>query len=910
MKITKRLLAIVMALVTLASVVSISAEAIEIVVEDDENYGYMVPVNHDGTKVLSTVKVYGEYDYISFFVNVKQNFFNFFVYEIYSDKGLTNCVESGYVEYDYRGTYEYDLKLKLKGKYKTKTYYVATYAMRFYDDPDHMVVDASSMCVFKLKVDRSPTYEQSRVVINNVKNTAEGAGINWTKISGSSKYYIYRKAEGSTKMTKIGAVSGKKSSFVDTAKKRRDGIYSYTVKGVNKKGETTRYLYNGVTCLYVETPVINFAGVTENNTIKLEWNKTDADAKYYIYRKEAGGEWERVEDYYANYYVDTDVENGKEYSYRVKSIIDYDDYGKGKSAYSIETESIKFLSAPVMNDLEIKECSIGLSWNSVEGATGYSILRKPLDTDDEWTVLATVSGEETYYEDATASLTDSAYHYTVRSEGEGFSGSYSSGKAYFTLTEPEFTTFVDTDGVRIEWPAVPYATSYRVYEQNEDGTWGIKHKTSKLYYEFNPRTYYNKKLSVCACRSDGGVGTYKTDVESTEYFPEIKHTVKELDTYTQFDWDGTGADVYRIYRKPKGAENSAYELFYESADTGFSNYNPEEDVAYTYQIRGVYGDIEQDENLYTKTHIRYAPETCINSFNAYKEVCVTNREYKSNDKEKKVYRLDVEKTEKYKKSAVNFYYWGKGCGGEGWGSTNGYSYTPYYEDAYDLIEPARFCCVVSTSSGNSTPLGVNVITIPEEVCEAPEVTLTPTSKGLKMTWNAVDDAVEYDVAVYFSRRDDYRKTFKADGSETYTINFTDISYDYNMYLSITAVHKNGNKTVRRIDDYAFYPKPKLVAAVPDNFSDGIDFFWSTGGIDGCFAVLRKAEGESKWTCVSKKYYDGTVCSMNNGVEYRGFVYTDKNVKKGVKYTYTVRRYDSKTKEYISYYDTKGVSTEL
>jgi poly-D-alanine transfer protein DltD len=97
--------------------------------------------------------------------------------------------------------------------------------------------------------------------------------------------------------------------------------------------------------------------------------------------------------------------------------------------------------------------------------------------------------------------------------------------------------------------------------------------------------------------------------------------------------------------------------------------------------------------------------------------------------------------------------------------------------------------------------------------------------------------------------------------------------------------------------------------VPDNFSDGIDFFWSTGGDEGYFAVLRKAEGESKWTCVSKKYYDHTVYSMNNGVEYRGFVYTDKKVKKGVKYTYTVRRYDPNTKEYVSYYNTKGVSTK-
>ena len=50
------------------------------------------------------------------------------------------------------------------------------------------------------------------------------------------------------------------------------------------------------------------------------------------------------------------------------------------------------------------------------------------------------------------------------------------------------------------------------------------------------------------------------------------------------------------------------------------------------------------------------------------------------------------------------------------------------------------------------------------------------------------------------------------------------------------------ETTRMIDDYSLYPRPKLVAAVPDNFSDGIDFFCNTGGDEGYFAVLRK----SRW----------------------------------------------------------------
>lgn len=905
MKMAKRVLSIMMAIVTLFSLVSISAEALTVEVED-RDYGYMVPVNNKGTKVISTVKLYGNYDYINFYIHSGFAGNVYFFYEIYSDKSLTKCIDSGYTVC-YYGNYNMSEKIKLKGNYKSKTYYAVTYAGVFSSNRNRITIDENSMCQFKVVVDRSPSFEEKVVPLKRVTNTINGPKITWANISGATKYYIYRRKVGSTKMTKIGAVGSGKNTFVDTAIKRKDGNYIYTVKGINKSGKASRYLYNGLTCLYAEAPTINTASVTGNNAVYLEWKKTDGDARYYIYRKIDDSDWERVDDCSANYYTDKNVENGKTYSYRVKSIIDYDDDGKAKSAYSKATGKIKFLEAPVINELEVNESSIEVSWNSVEGATGYSILRKPLDTDDEWTVLATVSGKKTTYEDTTAKL-NKGYLYTVRSEGKGFSGSYSSGKEYFILAEPEFTVNVEADGIRLEWPAVPYATAYRIYEQNADGKWERKTRVRKNnYYEFNPRTYYNKKLSVCATRT-GGVSTYKTDVEETVYFPQITYKVKEMDTYTQFTWESTGADKYRVYRKPKGEANSAYELFYETTTPGFNNYSPEEDVAYTYQIRGVYGDIEQNNNLYTKTRIRYSPETCIESFDAYKEVYVYNRQYKGSDKKTTSYRMDVDKTDKYKNSFVDFYYWGKGYSGEGWGQVSGYSYKPNYEDSYDLIEPARFCCVVSTSSGNSTPLGVNTVRVPEKTCEVPEVTLTPTSKGFKMTWDAVDNAVEYKVNVDFYSKTDYNGTVKADGSKTYTVYFTDINYNAYTDISLSAVHKNGNVTTRSIENYRVKKAPKLLTATA--VSEGIKVVWDAN--PGNYAILRKAEGESKWTCISKKHYDSRLCIMVNGTEYSGLSYTDTTAKKGVKYTYTVRTYavnGDGTIGYRSYYDTKGVSAK-
>ncbi len=891
-----------MAVVTLVSVMSIAAEAASVTLAK-LNLGYMVPTNSKGTKTIETVKLYGDYDYINFYINSKKKDACFF-YEIYSDSDCTKLVE-GDVAFCNKGEYSLVQKIKLKKKYKSKTYYMVTYAGKIYSDGSAKI-DKKSMREFQIKVDRKADFDEKVVVLKETKNTTKGAYIKWGKLGGASKYEIYRRSITGTKWKKVGTVSSKKDGFTDTSVKNKNGNYIYSVKAVNKKGVKSRMLYAGLICLFAKTPVMESACVVGDNTIQVKWNSTQSDAKYIVMRKAGKGSWETLKtNYSGTTYNDKTAVNGKIYTYSVKAVISTD-YGKTTSSYYANADkSVKYLEAPIMNELEIAENEIGLSWGSVKGATGYSVLRKPLDSDDEWTVLEKVSSDVTSYVDTNVSLTDSAYLYTVRSEGNGFRGSYSSGKEYFTLAQPDFDVSVD-DSVQIKWNKVQYATSYRIFEQQDDGSWDLKAKTKKTSYEFEPSMYYNKKISVCAVRN-GIESPYKTDVDKVEFFPQITPEFKELDNYTDIKWNATLADSYRVYRKLKDAPDSEYELFYENRSCTFSNGSPENDVAYTYQIRGVYGGVEQYNNLVSKTHIRYSPETCIKSFKAYKEIEVFNRQYKSSDIETTSYHFDVDKTDAFKKSAVKFYYWGNAYAGEGWAQTSGYSYVEDYEAAYDLVKPARFCCVVSTNSGNSTPLGVNTIYVEEETCKAPEITLTPTSKGLKMTWNAVDDAVAYDVAVYFSKRDDYKKTFKADGSKTYTINFDNVSYDYNIYLWVSAIHENGNVTTRRIDDYSVYPKPKLIKAVAKN--DNIQVIWDGADYEGYFAVLRKAEGESKWTCVSKKYYESKWCTTIDGKEYTGFVYTDKKTKKGKKYTYTVRIYNPQTKEYVSYYNTKGVSAK-
>ncbi len=76
-----------------------------------------------------------------------------------------------------------------------------------------------------------------------------------------------------------------------------------------------------------------------------------------------------------------------------------------------------------------------------------------------------------------------------------------------------------------------------------------------------------------------------------------------------------------------------------------------------------------------------------------------------------------------------------------------------------------------------------------------------------------------------------------------------------------------------------------------NTSKGVKITWSPITTATKYKVMRKAEGEKKWT---------TIQTLGKGA----YTFTDSSVKSGKKYTYTVRCYDG---DYKSLYNKKGLS---
>ena len=433
MKFSKRLISIAMVLILLVTTMTVAVDAASVKVTK-LNLGYMMPTNSKGTKIIETVKLYGDYDYINFYINSKKDG-SYFAYEIYSDKNYTKLVEGDIVACD-KGTYTFTPKIKLKGTYKSKTYYMVTYAAKIKSN-GNVEIDKNSMYEFKVVVKRTADFDDKVVVLKEVKNTTKGACITWGKLSGANKYYIYRRSITGTKWTKVGSVSSKKTSFTDTSVKSKNGNYIYTVKAINKKGTASRYLYSGLTCLFAKTPSMKSITVTYNNAIEVKWNSTSSKAKYTVMRKEGSGSWKTLKtNYSGTTYKDTTAKSGKKYTYSVKAVLSTS-YGKATSSYyANDSLTVTYLKAPTLKEVLAVENGVQVKWDAVSGVSGYTILRKKSDGSTGWSSVGNVKAGVTSFVDTSADI-KTGYIYSVRSEASKNKGSYNRTGIEYIYDDPD-----------------------------------------------------------------------------------------------------------------------------------------------------------------------------------------------------------------------------------------------------------------------------------------------------------------------------------------------------------------------------------------------------------------------------------------------------------------------------------------
>ena len=260
----------------------------------------------------------------------------------------------------------------------------------------------------------------AKPALASVTATSSGITLTWSKASGATAYYVYRKAAGGSWTKLTGSYTTKLTYTDKTASKNT--LYYYSVAAYNKtSGKTGSYDTSGKAAIIWTKPAFTVKG--SGTGITVSWSKISCASAYIIYRKTAGGSWSKLKTVKnATSYTDTSAAAGTVYYYALRA---YNSTTKSYSSYkslsSIKLAKTKSVTATASTSY------ITVKWSSVANAQGYYVYRK-MKGDSCYSLIKTISSASTLkYKDK--DLIKGQYYYYAIVPYTKVTGSISTGSA-------------------------------------------------------------------------------------------------------------------------------------------------------------------------------------------------------------------------------------------------------------------------------------------------------------------------------------------------------------------------------------------------------------------------------------------------------------------------------------------------
>jgi len=590
------------------------------------------------------------------------------------------------------------------------------------------------------------------------------------------------------------------------------------------------------------------SGLSVSNTIAsltLKWNAVKDAAGYEIYRAGTDGKYSKITTVTSTSYVDTNVKNNTQYSYKIKAY-----NAAGTSAFSTAA-SLKKTQISVSNlKADANGSKVQLSWTGgVTGAEGYVVYRRT--EGGSYAEIGRTAGN-TYSDTIGAGI---KYYYAVAV----YSGSRTEGKCpevgVMYLVAPSGLSVSNTiASLTLKWNAVKGATGYEIYRAGTDGKYSkITTVTSTSYVDTSVKnnTEYLYKIKACntACKSafSTAASLKKTQISVSNLKADANGSKVQL------SWTGgvTGAEGYVIYRRTEGG---SYAEIGRTAGNTYSD-TISAGIKYYYTVAVYSGN--RTEGKCPEVGVMYLAEPAVTGASN-----ITS---------------GVQVKWSQVTGATGYIVYRKGAG-KGWariadikdGSTVNYTDTTAASGT-TYTYTVRAYNKDTMSDWNST----------KSLMRISDTTLTGASNitsGVQVKWSKVTGATGYIV---------YRKGAGkgwariADIKSGSTVSYTDKTAASSTTYTYTVRAYNGNtmgdwhsaKSLMRISDTT------LTGA--SNITYGVQVKWSrVTGATG-YIVYRKS-GSGSW---------GRIADIKSGSTVS---YIDKTAASGTTYTYTVRAYNGST----------------
>lgn len=415
--------------------------------------------------------------------------------------------------------------------------------------------------------------------------------IEWTKVEGATGYDIYRKTTGT--YSKIGTVD-KQSTVTFKDEKAVTGVrYQYTVRafynknGIKKVSTYENYIHGTA---YPSNPNLTSVTSVEYNAIELKWDKVDGASGYKIYRKlPSDKNYKELITLYGqtDKYTDQTVTCGTTYQYIIKSFR----YENGKTYTSGNNSAVSCKAVPPVVKVKVASTgynSLNVSWEKVNGATGYRIYFKK-DNAKNWTTLATFENGSLTSCEHRKLTTGVNYTYTVRAyykDGSktiwgGFNQTGVTKKPVTSAPKLVSVTSSTATNVTVKWETVSGANGYKVMRKADGSkTWSTigttnskklsytdKKVTCGAKYHYTVRAYRNVSKKPV-------LGSYNSNGLEIMTIPDRPVVSVSSANYNKLNvsWSrSNGATGYKVYRK---VVNGTYKLIRNisgGAATGFAD---------------------------------------------------------------------------------------------------------------------------------------------------------------------------------------------------------------------------------------------------------------------------------------------------------------------------------------------------
>lgn len=475
------------------------------------------------------------------------------------------------------------------------------------------------------------------------------------------------------------------------------------------------------------------------------------------------------------------------------------------------------------------------------------------------------SGKEYVY--ITFEVIDKSYPATTV---EFFAGDYTSTDSIAKY--PEFETIdavtplsfePGNKAINVKWSAVQGATEYLVYRKGgDDSKYRVVASVTGISYN-DTEAIKNNTTYTYAVRAKNSRGKYGWYVgASYSYLDTVKLTVTNSTAGVKIAWDKVdGATQYRIYKRAVGEKKWTTVKTVEGNVLTITDTAITSGVKYEYTARAIKGSsYSAVAEIKTIQHVSMVSKVTL--ANAAKGVSVKWTAVNGAEKYR-IYRKLKDETSWTTLKTVNANVVSLVDLSAVSGKSNYYAVRAYANGTWSAYKS----------------YGINYIAAPVAT-----KAYSTIGTGNTIKWSAVPGAAQYRI---------YRKT-SASGKWELLGKTTATSYtDKKVTLGKTYIYTLRAENGKNLSGYNAtgwtikytLTTPSITKITPS--SKAIKVQWgAVKNADG-YRLYRKAEGQTKWSQIAK---------------ITGTSFTDKNVKTGVVYSYTVRAYKGST---LSGYNTKG-----